>query len=185
VISYSPQSNEWVELGTAPYLPNCGSALLSQGPKATIISGEIKPGLRTAEVKQYNFGQSQPWQSLHSLPAPKGGQVQEGVAGAFSGLSNGVVIVAGGANFHGAKVAFEQGNMFAHNGFGKAFNPEIYVLNNGLWSQSVSLPEGLAYGASFTTEQGVLVVGGEDSKRKAREDVYLLSWNGDSVEIAN
>lgn len=185
VVSYSPKSNEWAELGTAPYLPNCGSALLTQGSKATIISGEIKPGLRTAEVKQYQFGQPQPWESLHSLPAPRGSQIQEGIAGAFSGLSNGVAIVAGGANFHGAKAAFEQGNMFAHNGFGKAFNPEIYVYNDGLWSQSVNLPEGLAYGASFTTDQGVLIVGGEDSKRKARNDVYLLSWNGESVVIAN
>ncbi|MFA0677519.1 N-acetylneuraminic acid mutarotase, partial [Vibrio sp. 10N.222.51.A6] len=128
---------------------------------------------------------SQPWMSLHDLPKPSNQQTQEGVAGAFAGESNGVVIVAGGANFHGAKGAFEQGKMFAHNGFGKAFNPETYVLKNGLWAQSTDLPYGLAYGASFTTDEGVLVIGGEDSKRAARKEVYLLSWDGKAVQVTH
>lgn len=179
------KTNEWMELGAVPYIPNCGSTLLVQGPNATIISGEIKPGLRTEKVKQYHFGQSKPWTNLQSLPAPKGSDVQEGLAGAFSGMSNGVMIVAGGANFHGAKLAYKQGKMFAHNGFGKAFNAETYVLKGDEWLQSTNLPEGLAYGASFTIDQGVLVVGGEDSQRSARKDVYLMSWDGSSVHISN
>lgn len=51
----------------------------------------------------------QPWKSLLPLPAPQTSNIQEGVAGAFSGKTNGVVVVAGGANFHGAKQAFENG----------------------------------------------------------------------------
>ncbi|WED24983.1 N-acetylneuraminate epimerase [Vibrio sp. JC009] len=183
VIQFKPATGAWAELGTSPYIPNCGSALVSQGTISTLVSGEIKPGLRTPEVKQYQFGQPQPWQSLHSLPAPKGSNVQEGVAGAFAGKSNGALIVAGGANFHGAKNAFESGKMFAHNGFSKAFNAEIYVLEDGLWSQSNSLKKGIAYGASFTLDNGVLIVGGEDGKRKATKGTYLLSWNGNSVDI--
>lgn len=185
VVSYTPETGTWKELGSSPYLPNCGSALVKQGAKATLVSGEIKPGLRTSEVKQFAFGASQPWMSLHDLPKPSNQQTQEGVAGAFAGESNGVVIVAGGANFHGAKGAFEQGKMFAHNGFGKAFNPETYVLKNGLWAQSTDLPYGLAYGASFTTDEGVLVIGGEDSKRAARKEVYLLSWDGKAVQVTH
>jgi len=185
VISYMPETGQWSDLGASPYLPNCGSALVAQGSKATLVSGEIKPGLRTAEVKQFRFGAAQPWKSLHDLPKPSSQSVQEGVAGAFAGKSNGVMIVAGGANFHGAKGAFEQGKMFAHNGFGKAFNPETYVLQDGLWSQSTDLPYGLAYGASFTTDKGVLIIGGEDSKRAARKEVYLLSWDGKSVQVTN
>lgn len=183
VISYHPASGKWLDLGESPYLPNCGSALVASGQHATLISGEIKPGLRTAEVKQYQFGAEQPWQSLHSLPAPKTSAVQEGIAGAFAGESNGAVIVAGGANFHGAKAAFESGKMFAHNGLGKAFNPEIYVQQNGLWQQANSLPEGLAYGSSFTTPNGVLIAGGEKSDRSASKKVYRLLWNGKSVDI--
>lgn len=185
VVSYKPETGQWSDLGSSPYLPNCGSALVTEGAKATLISGEIKPGLRTAEVKQYRFAQQQPWQSMHSLPAPKTSPVQEGVAGAFAGQSNGVIIVAGGANFHGAKAAFESGNMFAHNGFGKAFNPEMYVQQNGLWQQVNALPEGLAYGASFSTGNGVLIAGGEKSDRSASKKVYLLAWNGSSVDITD
>lgn len=183
VLRFKPETGQWTDLGLSPYIPNCGSALVNDGKTTTIISGEIKPGLRTAEVKQYQYGASQPWTSLHSLPAPKTQSAQEGVAGAFSGMSNGAVIVAGGANFHGAKGAFESGNMFAHNGFGKAFNPEMYVLKDGLWNQVNDLPEGLAYGASFTTKDGVLIVGGENGARKATKSAYLLSWDGKKVTI--
>lgn len=185
VVSYRPETGQWSDLGSSPYLPNCGSALVAEGATATLISGEIKPGLRTAEVKQYQFAQQQPWQSMHSLPAPKTSPVQEGVAGAFAGQSNGVIIVAGGANFHGAKAAFESGNMFAHNGFGKAFNPEMYVQKDGLWREVNKLPEGVAYGAAFSANDGVLIAGGEMSDRSASKKVYLLAWNGSSVDITD
>ncbi len=185
VLSYTPETGKWQQVAQSPYIPNCGSALIADGKTATLISGEIKPGLRTAEVKQYQFGADQPWNSQHSLPAPKQSKIQEGVAGAFAGVSNGAVIVAGGANFHGAKGAFESGNMFAHNGFGKAFNPEMYVQLNGLWKQVNNLPEGLAYGSSFTTNSGVLIAGGEKGDRSASSKVYLLTWNGSDVEVTD
>ncbi|GHZ65223.1 hypothetical protein VCSRO126_3210 [Vibrio cholerae] len=183
VISYLPEKQEWRYLGMSPYLPNCGSATVSEGNKVTLISGEIKPGLRTAEVKQYEFGMDQPWQSLLPLPAPQTSNIQEGVAGAFSGKTNGVTVVAGGANFHSAKQAFENGKMFAHEGLPKAFNSEIYVEKEGIWSTVDSLPEGLAYGASFTTSEGVLIVGGEKSGKEMSHKVYMLAWNGSTVEV--
>lgn len=183
VISYLPEKQEWRDLGMSPYLPNCGSATVIEGNKVTLISGEIKPGLRTAEVKQYEFGMDQPWQSLLPLPAPQTSNIQEGVAGAFSGKTNGVTVVAGGANFHGAKQAFENGKMFAHEGLPKAFNSEIYVEKEGIWSTVNSLPEGLAYGASFTTSKGVLIVGGEKSGKEMSHKVYMLAWNGSTVEV--
>ena len=184
-VSYKPETGTWSDLGLSPYLPNCGSALVAEGDKAVLISGEIKPGLRTSEVKTYQFGQAQPWQSQHALPAPTEGSVQEGVAGAFAGESNGVVIVAGGANFHGAKSAFESGKMFAHDGYSKAFNPEMYVQQQGLWKQVNGLPQGLAYGTSYSTAQGVLIAGGEKSDRSASKKVYMLAWNGTTVDVTD
>lgn len=183
VLSFNPKNGSWNEIGQSPYLPNCGTALVAEGESATLVSGEIKPGLRTAEVKQYRFGGAQPWSSMHELPAPEAGTVQEGVAGAFAGKSNGALIVAGGANFHGAKAAFESGKMFAHEGLSKAYNPEIYVQKNELWARVNNLPEGLAYGASFTTDDGVLIAGGEKADRSASNKVYLLEWNGSGVDI--
>lgn len=183
VFSYQPETHTWSVLGISPYFANCGSALVTDGITATLISGEIKPGLRTTEVKQYHYGKGQPWNSMHSLPSPKSGVVQEGVAGAFAGKSNGVTIVAGGANFHGAKAAFESGKMFAHDGLAKAFNSEMYIEKDGLWSTVSNLPEGLAYGASFTTKDGVLIVGGEKSDRSLSKKVYMLAWNGSTVVV--
>lgn len=183
ILSFTPETGKWNDLGMSPYIPNCDTALVADGKLATLVSGEIKPGLRTAEVKQYQFGQPQPWTSQASLPPPRESQIQEGLAGAFAGTSNDTLIVAGGANFHGARLAFEQGNMFAHNGFGKAYNPEMYVQQKGLWTQVNDLPEGLAYGASFSIPNGILIAGGEKSDRSASKKVYLLTWNGSSVDI--
>lgn len=185
VLSFNPKTGTWTDLGQSPYLPNCGTALVADGASATLVSGEIKPGLRTAEVKEYSFGSDQPWSSSYDLPAPTKGGVQEGVAGAFAGKSNGALIVAGGANFHGAKAAFESGNMFAHEGLPKAFNPEVYVQKNELWARVSDLPEGLAYGASFTTDDGVVIAGGEKADRSASNKVYLLEWNGSDIEITD
>ncbi|WP_162046328.1 N-acetylneuraminate epimerase [Vibrio taketomensis] len=182
VLSFNPNTNQWQELGASPYLPNCGSALVANQENALLISGEIKPGLRTAEVKTYQFGQAQPWVSEHPLPTPESQPLQEGVAGAFAGMSNGVVIVAGGANFHGAKLAFDKGNMFAHNGLKKAFNEETYVFMDGAWKQGSDLAEGIAYGISFTLPQGVLMVGGEKPDASSSTKVAMLSWDGKQVE---
>ncbi|MBA5764629.1 N-acetylneuraminate epimerase [Vibrio sp. 404] len=182
VLSFNPSTNQWQALGASPYLPNCGAAMVVDKQNALLISGEIKPGLRTAEVKSYHFGKPQPWLSEHPLPTPSSQPLQEGVAGAFAGVSNGAVIVAGGANFHGAKVAFDKGNMFAHQGLAKAFNAETYVFNNGAWQQSGDLKEGLAYGLSFTVKDGVLIVGGEQSDKSASAKVAKLTWNGKQVE---
>ncbi|WP_375732259.1 N-acetylneuraminate epimerase [Vibrio ponticus] len=182
VLSFNPSTNQWQDLGSSPYLPNCGAALVTDKQNALLISGEIKPGLRTAEVKTYQFGQAQPWISEHPLPTPESQPLQEGVAGAFAGMSNGAVLVAGGANFHGAKQAFDQGNMFAHNGLAKAFNSETYVFKDGAWKQGNDLAEGVAYGLSFTVPQGVLMVGGEKTDKSASTKVAMLTWNGTQIE---
>ncbi|MDD1782601.1 N-acetylneuraminate epimerase [Enterovibrio sp. ZSDZ35] len=182
VLSYTPSTNEWQDLGASPYLPNCGAALVVDDENALLISGEIKPGLRTAEVKSYHFGEAQPWLSEHPLPTPSSQPQQEGVAGAFAGFSNGVVLVAGGANFHGAKLTFDKGNMFAHNGLPKAFNAETYVFADGAWKQDVNLKEPLAYGVSFSIDDGILMVGGENPDSSASPKVTKLAWNGKHVE---
>ncbi|NVP00313.1 N-acetylneuraminic acid mutarotase, partial [Photobacterium damselae subsp. damselae] len=40
-----------------------------------------------------------------------------------------------------------------------------------------------AYGSSFTTSDGVLIAGGENSDGQASNKVYLLNWNGKTVDI--
>ncbi len=182
---YNVATNSWSVRGESPYLPNCGAALVGNGSEITLISGEIKPGLRTPMVKSVTIkGEEVKWKELAQLPTPVGAELQEGVAGAYAGMSNGTLLVAGGANFHGARAQSIRGQWFAHNGFAKAWNPEIYAYRNGGWQQTETrLPEGLAYGASFTTGKGMLMVGGEGPDGKPRNDVYMINYNGTDVEI--
>lgn len=184
VLVYTISTNSWSDLGDNPYLPNCGSALVEDGNDVLLISGEIKPGLRTPQVKRISFGaNSTEWEQLAPIPARAGDDLQEGVAGSYAGYSNGALLVAGGANFPGARAQAFAGNWFTHAGLPKTWNSEIYAQVNGAWKVAGVLPEGLGYGASFVTDEGVLIVGGEDSARAARADVFQISWDGDLVKI--
>jgi len=184
VLVYNTNLNSWSDLGDNPYQPNCGSAIAELDDSLMIINGEIKPGLRTSKVKSAAFeGASITWELLEELPAPAGQEIQEGLAGAFAGVSNGSVIVAGGANFHGAKAQAAAGNWFSHKGLGKAYNPEVYVYTDNQWEQVSSLDMGLAYGSSFTIPEGVLCIGGEDGERNKHSAVFLLSWDGETITI--
>ena len=184
---YNVAKNSWSVRGESPYLPNCGAALVGEGNEVTLVSGEVKPGLRTPMVKSVTIeGESAQWEELAQLPTPIGAELQEGVAGAYAGHSNGALLVAGGANFHGARAQSIRGNWFAHEGFPKAWNAEVYAYKDGGWKQTETrLPEGLAYGASFTTSKGVLMVGGEGADGQERSDVYMLNYDGSDVTVTN
>ncbi|WP_443216779.1 hypothetical protein [Rhizobium sp. Root1203] len=51
VLSYKPADNQWSALGDNPFLPNCDSAIAKKDDNFAVVSGEIKPGLRTPDVK--------------------------------------------------------------------------------------------------------------------------------------
>ena len=90
-----------------------------------LISGEIRPGLRTRNVKSIAFaGGSIEWRQLPDLPKPSGDALQEGVAGAYAGSVGDAVLVAGGANFRGARGRAEAGRWFAHEGLAKSWRTE-------------------------------------------------------------
>ena len=185
VLVYTISTNSWSNLGDNPYLPNCGSALVEDENGVLIINGEIKPGLRTAQIKHVSFGDgAADWKQVAPIPARPGADVQDGLAGAFAGFSNDVLLVAGGTNFPGARANAFAGNWYSHKGLQKAWNSEIYACIDGAWKIAGNLPEGLAHGISFVTDQGVLVVGGEDKSKAARRDVFQIRWDGSSVVIS-
>lgn len=165
VWAYDPAANEWSELGENPYLPNTGSAVVATGAdEVMVINGEVKPGLRTDAVRTLAVGgDGATWAEAAPIPAPTGAAIQEGLAGAFAGQSADAVLVAGGANFQGARANADAGRWYAHDGLSKHWATEVFAFIDGQWSQVGSLPEGLAYGASFTVDDGLLVVGGEDA----------------------
>ena len=114
------------------------------------------------------------------LPVPAldafGGQ---GVSGAFAGVANDEVLVAGGCNFPDTPAA---------EGGQKVFYTDIYALsltklNGGYdtsfgWQRVGSLPCALAYGTSVTTPQGVVCLGGTSDGQKSEDYAALLTLDG-------
>lgn len=92
---------------------------------------------------------------------------REGFAGAFAGVSDGSLIVAGGANFPDKK-PWEGGK--------KVWYATIFALEkaNGTWQVVGKLPRPLGYGISVSTKAGVVCIGGSDSE-KHHAEVFLLT----------
>lgn len=104
------------------------------------------------------------WKRLPSLPD------KEGVAGPFAGVSNGVILVAGGANFPDKK-PWEGGK--------KIWYDTVFVLEkpDGIWKVAGKMPRPLGYGVSVTHGNGLVCVGGSDADRHYA-DAFRLAWNG-------
>ncbi|MDT7829893.1 sodium/solute symporter [Pricia sp. S334] len=108
------------------------------------------------------------------LPAKAKDSVSFGYAGMVGGWHNGAVIAAGGANFPSG-LPWEGGK--------KVYSDSIYVLNDGQWKLAGrSLPFPLAYGASVSTPEGILVIGGEDGIT-AKDQVLRLRYDPASEEV--
>ena len=116
------------------------------------------------------------WDSLQDLPALAEGVDNPGVAGPFVGVHNDALIIAGGANFPN-KPLWETG---------KVWHDKVYVLvKDGAayqWKDGGTLSRPLAYGASVSTADGVLCMGGDDAENVYR-DVFLLSWNKEMEKV--
>lgn len=116
------------------------------------------------------------WLIVDSLPPPN-----IGVAGAFSGIHNGAIIVAGGANFPngmpwegGKKQYSNEVFIFSINRNGTSrFNREDKLKRH---NQSFNLIEKRAYGASVSTPKGIVCLGGENEKG-ASNKAFLMQWN--------
>jgi N-acetylneuraminic acid mutarotase len=92
------------------------------------------------------------WRELPSIPD------KEGFAGAFTGISGGALIVAGGANFPDKK---------PQEGGSKVWHDRVWVLetSDGPWRTVQPLSRPLGYGVSVTHGGGVVCVGGSDEQR--------------------
>ncbi|WP_217647103.1 hypothetical protein [Planctomicrobium piriforme] len=102
------------------------------------------------------------WTQLPALPD------REGFAGSFAGVSNGALVVAGGANFPERR---------PWEGGAKIWYDTAFVLDapNGTWRTGMRLPRPLGYGVSVSTEKGIVCAGGSDSTQHSA-DVFLLTW---------
>jgi cyclically-permuted mutarotase family protein len=110
------------------------------------------------------------YSQLPDLPALDG-KPNPGLAGAFAGMSQGALLLAGGANFPDG-YPWQNGKKVWHNA--------IYVLDQpektSAWRQVGTLPRPVAYGASVTWNDQLICLGGNDATQ-AYADVWLLSWD--------
>lgn len=112
------------------------------------------------------------WTQLPPLPD------REGFAGCFAGVSHGVLLVAGGANFPDKK-PWEGGQ--------KVWYDRIFVLTRpeGPWTIAATrLPRPLAYGASLSWREQLFCVGGSDAQRHYA-DAFTLEWVDGTVKIGS
>lgn len=120
------------------------------------------------------------WEHLASMPPPPGGAEQTGVAGAFIGVHQDALIIAGGANFPAGPI-WEDGT--------KVFHQAIYLLEKKdeeyKWyrEKQFSLPHPVAYGQSVSTDRGLLCIGGMDAERYYSE-TFLIGWDPLNRELS-
>lgn len=107
------------------------------------------------------------WDKLASLPD------REGFASPFAGLISNKLLVAGGANFPDKK---------PWDGGVKIWYDSIFILDDfkGKWELAGKLPRALAYGIAVSLNEGVLCIGGSDSKIHYA-DCFLISFVNDQL----
>ena len=122
------------------------------------------------------------WDELPPLPSAPGQTSQPGLAGAFSGVHEDALIIAGGANFPDG---LPWSTLADGTSPRKIYHRDIYVLTREgaeyEWTISdVTLPHGTSYGVSIPTERGLLCVGGEwreygpDGEKRFTSDALFM-----------
>lgn len=108
-----------------------------------------------------------------------GSRASIGFAGMASGVSNDVLLIAGGANFPGL-LPFQGGK--------KHFSDSIFILerknDSFYWNNKnkIKLTEPIAYAGYATTNKGLVYVGG-DNEKGISSKAYLLTWNKQKQQV--
>ncbi|GJM34290.1 MAG: sodium:solute symporter [Saprospiraceae bacterium] len=120
------------------------------------------------------------WSEMATIPPLKGESNQPGLAGAFTGIHNNVLIIAGGANFPDGP-AWEGGQ--------KVFHKNIFILerlanDTYKWYEEKQfiLPQKIAYGLTVSTPYGLVCAGGTNGD-KPSSSVFYLKWDEKQKEI--
>lgn len=109
------------------------------------------------------------WERSGSLP------VKDGLSHTVAGVSNGVLIVAGGGNFD--KPLQQGGQKMVHD--------RIYIAKDATaaeWTEAGRLPAPLANAAVVSLDGGLLVMGGTNGQ-SVSDKIFLLRWNAVAGKI--
>ena len=110
------------------------------------------------------------WEELPVIPN------SPGLSGAFAGVSNGALIVAGGSNFPQTPEGKAESRFWY---------ADIYVLSDAEqegWQTGFSLKEPLAYGASVISSQSLILIGGSNAEGNHKQ-VTQITWEAASRKI--
>lgn len=174
IIQYDISHNEWTALQKNPYQANCGAGLIWHANTATLIDGEIKPGLRSTEIKQFTLNDENEFSSAQ-LPSIQSDTAEhEGLAGSYAGVLNNKLVALGGAYFIGSQSNVRQGQWYSHKGLTKHYSNSVWCFDNNRWQVIAEMPIGAAYGSTVESETGLILIGGEDANQKALVSCYLL-----------
>lgn len=114
------------------------------------------------------------WAPPFSIPPVQGEQENPGVARPYAGEHNGVVLMAGGANFPDVPLV---------KGGRKVYQDTIYLFNPSdktpEWKVVGHLPKPMAEGASITTPVGIVCVGGSVGRdgSEVTASSFLMKWD--------
>ena len=110
------------------------------------------------------------WSQLTALPD------KHGFAGSFAGVSNGCLIVAGGANFPDGGAPW--------TGSKKAWTDKIFVLEkpDGAWKEAGRLSQPLGYGVSIVYNNQLICFGGSNEKGHSK-DVFSITYQHGEINI--
>lgn len=106
------------------------------------------------------------WKEAAQLPD------KDGLAGSYAGVSNGVLIIAGGANF--------PGNTRPWSGGIKTWHDSVWVMETpgGEWKAAGTLPRPMGYGVSLTANNALICLGGGDAHSNYKDAFMLRYVNG-------
>lgn len=121
------------------------------------------------------------WKRVADLPPSFDHSKSLGFAGAINGISDNILVVAGGANFP---------DRLPWDGGKKYYSNEIHILQKKnekyFWKKNVAqqLPQPIAYCGNTSTSKGIVYAGGENEKGIS-DKCFLLKWDAvnDSIEV--
>lgn len=131
-----------------------------------LMSIVLSKGMAQSSAKPLSFN------NLLSIPDPIG------FAGSFAGISNGTLLVAGGANFPDGGAPW--------TGSKKAWHDQIFALEKpgAAWKPAGKLPHPLGYGASVTWKDALIIIGGSNEKGHYA-DVLVLKYVNGKIECTS
>ncbi len=185
VLVYSTITDRWDDVSRLPTSSHVTTSAVRWNGSIVIPSGEIRPGVRTPRIwrAETALGQSGSddtpvsvngdvarWDRLPDLPC------SQGITGPFVGEHKDMLIIAGGTSLRDRNGETE-----------RVWHDDIWILAKNsegtyTWIDQSRLDKARANGATVSTDQGIVCIGGNDASQTFA-DAVILSWDKDTQQL--